>query len=57
MKRDMQHILDHNFNTFFKTMRPVVVNELVANLGAALKQAEIKYDPGDLQALGTVLAY
>jgi hypothetical protein len=57
MKRDMQHILDHNFNTFFKTMRPIVVDELTRNLGAALKQAEIKYSPSDLQALGTVLTY
>lgn len=57
MKRDMQHILDHNFNTFFKTMRPVVADELVTNLGNALKQAEIKYSPSDLRALGNVLQF
>jgi hypothetical protein len=57
MKRDMQHILDHNFNTFFKTMRPVVVDELTRNLGAALNQAEIKYSPNDLHALSNVLTY
>ena len=57
MKRDMQHILDHNFNTFFKTMRPLVADELVTNLGAALKQAEISYNPNDLRVLGNTLAF
>jgi hypothetical protein len=57
MKQDMQHILDHNFNTFFKTMRPLVVNELITNLGSALDTAEIAYNPNDLQALGSVLTY
>jgi len=57
MKRDMQHILDHNFNTFFKTMRTTVVDELITNLGSALDQAEIQYNPDDMRELGTILTY
>jgi hypothetical protein len=57
MKQDMQHILDHNFDTFFKTMRPLVVNELITNLGSALDEAEIEYNRNDLQSLGNVLTY
>jgi len=57
MKQDMQHILDHNFNTFFKTMRPMVISELTRNLGTALNLAEIDFNSSDLAELGNVLTY
>ena len=57
MKQDMQHILDHNFNTFFKTMRPIVISELTRNLRTALNLAEIDFNSADLAELGNVLTY
>jgi hypothetical protein len=57
MKRDMAHVLEHNYTHFFKTMRPIVVNELTNNLESALKTTGVHYNPADLQNLNRILAY
>ena len=51
MRREMQHIVDHNFDHLFNTLRPQVVAELTDNIGTALKQNGIVYSPNDLMLL------
>ena len=45
MRKDMQHIIEHNFNHLFTTLRPIVVDEFLNNTRAALDQHDIKYSP------------
>jgi hypothetical protein len=51
MRRDMQHIIEHNFNHLFFDLRPYVVAELTNNIAQALKSQDISYDPADLRRL------
>jgi hypothetical protein len=57
MKLAMAEILEYNFNHFYTTMRPLVVNELTDKLGSALTECNIPYNPADLQNLNRILAY
>jgi hypothetical protein len=57
VKMAMADILEYNFNHFYKTMRPIVVDEFTDGLGAALTAAQIDYDPVDLQNLNRILTY
>lgn len=51
MRRDMQHIIEFNFNHLFFDLRPYVVAELTNNIAQALKSQDIAYDPADLREL------
>jgi hypothetical protein len=51
MRRDMQHIVEHNFNHLFFDLRPYVVAELTNNISQALKSQDIAYNPADLREL------
>jgi hypothetical protein len=55
MRRDMQHIVEHNFNHLFIELRPYVVAEMTTNIAQALKSQNISYDPGDLLKLYRLL--
>jgi hypothetical protein len=57
MKLEMADILEHNFNHFYKGMRPIIVNELTQGLGIALAESGIQYSPLDLQHLNDILTY
>lgn len=57
MKIAMSEILEYNFNHFYKTLRPIVVDEFTSKLGDALTQANISYDPLDLHNLNRILTY
>ncbi len=56
MRRDMQHIVEHNFDQLFFEVRPMVAAELTASIASALKAADIKYNPEDLRKLYRLLA-
>ena len=51
MRRDMQHIVEHNFNHLFFDLRPVVVAELTDSIARALKSQDIAYNPASLREL------
>lgn len=55
MKRDMQEVIDHNFDHLFITMRPIVVSELTRNLGNALTSQGIDYSHADMRELYRLL--
>ena len=55
MRRDMQHIVDHNFDQLFFELRPMVVAELTASIANALRVNGIKYNPEDLRKLYRML--
>lgn len=55
MRKDMQPIIEHNFNHLFFDVRPVVVAELTNNIAQALKSQDIAYDPADLRELYRLL--
>lgn len=55
MRRDMQHIVEHNFNHLFIELRPYVVAEMTNNIAQALKSQNISHDPGDLLKLYRLL--
>jgi len=55
MRKDMEHIVQHNFDHLFTTLRPQVVAELTGNIGNALKQHDIDYDNRDLMSLYRLL--
>ena len=51
MRKDMQPIIEHNFNHLFFDVRQQVVAELTNNIAQALKSQDIAYDPADLREL------
>jgi hypothetical protein len=51
MRRDMQSIIEHNFNHLFFDVRQQVVAELTNNIAQALKSQDIVYNPADLREL------
>ena len=55
MKLDMADILEYNFNHFYKTMKPVVVRELIENLSIALDKLNLTVDQQNLLALEQAL--
>ena len=55
MRRDLQHIVKHNFDHLFFELRPVVVAELTNNIAQALKSQNIHYNPADLRELYRLL--
>jgi hypothetical protein len=55
MRRDMQPIIEHNFNHLFFDVRPIVVAELTNNIAQALKSQDIRYNPADLRELYRLL--
>jgi len=57
MKIAMSDILEYNFNHFYKTLRPIVVDEFTTNLGNALVHNNINFDPAELQRLNKILTY
>jgi len=57
LKRDMQDILDYNFNHFYTKLKPMVVAELTANLKTALENRGIAYNQQDLDNLSNILAH
>lgn len=57
MKLAMTEILEYNFNHFYTTMRPIVVDEFTSGLGNALTVSRVTYDPADLQNLNRILTY
>jgi hypothetical protein len=57
MKLAMADVLEHNFNHFYKGMRPIIVNELTHGLGNALTESDISYNSADLENLTRILTY
>jgi hypothetical protein len=57
MKLAMSEILEYNFNHFYTNMRPIVVDEFITKLGAALTANGVDYDPADLENLNCRLTY
>lgn len=57
MKLAMVEILEYNFNHFYTTMRPIVVDEFTTKLGAALTKSGIEYNADDLDNLNRILTY
>lgn len=57
MKRDMQDILEHNFNHFYRDMKPIVVNELLEGLSSSLDSINVSYDQSKLDHLRKILLY
>jgi hypothetical protein len=57
MKMDMQDILEHNFNHFYKDMKHIVVSELLAGLTSSLDSINVKYDNSKLDHLKHILLY
>lgn len=57
MKKDMTHILEHNFNHFFKDMRSIVVDEFTQNLGNSLTTANIPFDQLQLNHMNSILKF
>lgn len=57
MKQAMTDILEYNYYHFYKTMRPIVVDELTTGLAQALTANEIAFDPADLANLNRILTY
>ena len=57
MKLAMAEILEYNFNHFYTTMRPIVVDEFTTKLGAALTKSGIEYNADDLDNLNRILTY
>lgn len=55
MRKDMQPIIEHNFNHLFFDVRQQVVAELTNNIAQALKSQDIAYDPADLRELYRLL--
>ncbi len=57
MKKDMRGILEHNFNHFYRNLRPLVATELTTKLGNALSGAGINYNASALESLKQTLIY
>lgn len=55
MRKDMQPIIEHNFNHLFFDVRQQVVAELTNNIAQALKSQDIAYNPADLRELYRLL--
>ena len=55
MRRDMHHIVEHNFDQLFFELRPMVVAELTNSIANALKANDIKYNAKDLRKLYRLL--
>jgi hypothetical protein len=55
IRKDMQPIIEHNFNHLFFDVRQQVVAELTNNIAQALKSQDIAYDPADLRELYRLL--
>lgn len=55
MRKDMQPIIEHNFNHLFFDVRQHVVAELTNNIAQALKSQDIAYNPADLRELHRLL--
>jgi hypothetical protein len=55
MRRDMQPIVEHNFNQLFFNVRQVVVDELLTNTMTALDQHDIAYNTKDIHQLSKLL--
>lgn len=55
MRKDMQHIIEHNFDHLYQTLRPIVVSELINNTKTALTNNDIKYNDQDLRRLYKLL--
>jgi hypothetical protein len=55
MRKDMQHIIEHNFDHLFTTLRPIVVDEFVTNTKKALDVNNINYSHIDFKKLSTLL--
>jgi len=51
MRRDMQPIIDHNFEHLFTTLRPIVVDEFLNNTKTALDHHDIKYSADQIADL------
>lgn len=57
MREEMRDILEYNYNHFFITMKPIVVKEFIENLGTALGESQVEFDPVDLESLHQLLLY
>jgi hypothetical protein len=57
LKKQMADILEYNYQHFYKTMRPIVVDEFTDNLGRALTNVSVEYNPADLANLNRILTY
>lgn len=57
MKKDMRGLLEHNFNYFYRNLRPIVANELTAKLGNSLSSAGVGYNASSLESLKQTLMY
>jgi hypothetical protein len=51
MRKDMQHIIEYNFDHLFTALRPIVVDEFIANTKAALDANDIAYSAGSVDYL------
>jgi hypothetical protein len=55
LKRDMQDILEYNFNHFYTELKPIVITELTNNLATALDNQAVNYSKSDLKGLYKIL--
>jgi hypothetical protein len=55
MRRDLQYIVEHNFNHLFFDLRKQVVAEFVRNISHALREQDVAFNPADLRQLHRVL--
>lgn len=57
MHNDMRPILEHNFNHFFKELKPIIASEFTYKLGKILKDNSIQFNPNDLVKLNNTISY
>ena len=55
MRKDMQHIIEYNFDHLFTTLRPIVVDELITNIKSALEKNNISYTQSSVDELRKLL--
>lgn len=55
MRKDMQHIIEYNFDHLFTTLRPIVVNEFIDNTKKAFDANGIDYSSVDFKKLYTLM--
>lgn len=55
MRKDMQGLIEHNFDHLFTELRPMVVSELLNNTTKALDLHNIKYNETDLRTIYKLL--